>query len=67
MTETQAQGDTALAERQPLLEIDNLSVTFNAGCSQTRAVDGVSYWSRPARSSAWWASRARASRSPCWP
>ncbi len=43
MTQTQAQGGTAVTEREPLLEIDNLSVTFKRRRSQTRAVDGVSY------------------------
>ena len=38
MTQTQAQGGTAVTEREPLLEIDNLSVTFKHRRSQTRAV-----------------------------
>ena len=40
-------GATAVAGRSPLLEIDNLSVTFKRRGSQTRAVDGVSYGVAP--------------------
>ena len=44
MTGVQSVGSTTAANpRQPLLEIDNLSVTFHRRNSETRAVDGVSY------------------------
>jgi len=43
MTETSAVSATAVSGRQPLLEIDNLSVTFRRRNSVTKAVDGVSY------------------------
>ena len=44
MTEQQSRGSMALAGRRPpMLEIDNLSVTFRRRNSETRAVDGVSY------------------------
>ncbi len=41
-TESRSRG-TTVTSRQPLLEIDNLSVTFRRRNSVTRAVDGVSY------------------------
>ena len=43
-----SEGSTALVgRREPLLEIDNLSVTFRRGKRETRAVDGVSYTVAP--------------------
>lgn len=44
---TSVAGASTVAGRQPLLEIDNLSVTFKRRGSQTRAVDGVSYTVAP--------------------
>lgn len=41
--EATATGAVAVASREPMLEIDNLSVTFKRRNAETRAVDGVSY------------------------
>ena len=48
MTETVSAGsESAVPGRQPLLEIDDLSVTFHGRHTTTEAVDGVSYTVAP--------------------
>jgi hypothetical protein len=48
--------------KKPVLEVRNLSVTLPKGADREFAVDKVSFTVNRARSSAWWANRARASR-----
>ena len=47
-----------------LLSVRNLVTTFDTPAGRVRAVDGSTSTLCPAKSSAWSASRARASR--CW-